>query len=969
MPRRVLILVLTLGAGLVAWLAALAAGERHLRTELREAKRELAKQRNDQAKERLIQLARRWPGRGDVEYWLGISEMAADNTDAAFEAWSRIPAKAPEAALAALASGRLAMDKFRFSVAERWLERAILEAGETGEEARWLLGRLHWLTGRHDDYRRYLRQEIERGRDQAANLRLLWTTDHEGYPVEGMRREVDQANQAAPEDDRVWLALADLATRTGRFEEAAEYLARCEQARPDDPAVWLAVLESGRAADRPDEVMRAARHLPGSAVSRSLVLALRASMAARRGERHVEREALEALVSLDPTDTAAIDRLAALAAQDGEQDRARELRDRKAMINAATERFRGLISQPDLSIHAVELARNAEQIGRRFDARAWWTLAARRNPSAEQEAAAALARLRKAEAEIDTTGRTLADLLDPNGSPMTEKIAGFRPPIVPTFIDEAQVRGLAFTFDNGRTAQFQLPETMSGGVALLDFDGDGWLDVYAIQGGKFPPSAGQSSFDDRLFRNHGDGRFVDVTDASGLAKLPGGYGHGVAVGDYDNDGRPDLFVTRWRSYALYHNLGGGRFEDATATAGLGGDRDWPTSAAWADLDNDGDLDLYVCHYLKWDEVKPTLCPRAGANPHNYCDPRFFGSLPDHVFRNDAGRFVDVTEKAGFLEREGRGLGVVAFDCDGDGRIDLFVANDTSANFLYRNQGGFRFKEVGQEAGLAASGSGGYQAGMGVACADFDGDGRLDIAVTNFYAESTSLFQNLGGGFFTDRTAAAGLAAPTHFTLGFGLTALDANNDGHRDLAQANGHVGDFRPAIPYAMPPQLLLNDGKGRFTDVSNQAGPAWQRPLLARGLASGDVDNDGRTDLVIVAENAPLALLRNHTASSNHFLVLDLEGTTSNRDAVGARVAVTASGQTQVAPQLGGGSYLSASDHRLHFGLGQAEVVDQIEVTWPSGRHESHRGLAADMGYRILEGNSTIRPLPHFTRVTARR
>ncbi len=753
--------------------------------------------------------------------------MAAGDTDATLEAWSRVPAKAPEARLAALASGRLAMDKFRYSVAERWLERAIPEGGETGDEARWLLARLHWLTGRHDDYRRYLRREIERGRNQPENLRLLRTTDHEGYPVDGIRREIDRANRAAPGDDRVWLALADLATRTGRFEDAAEYLARCERARPDDPAVWQAVLEWGRAAGRPEEVMRAARHLPGSAVSRSLVLTLRASMAARRGERHVEREALEALVSMHPTDTAAIDRL---AAQAGEPDRALELRRRKAMINAATERYRALISQPELPGHAVELARNAKQIGRLFDARAWWTLAARRNPSAEQQAAAAIARLRKTEAEIDTTGHILADLLEPSGSPMNETIAGFRAPIVPTFIDEAQTRGLACTFDNGRTDQCQLPETMSGGVALLDFDGDGWLDVYAIQGGKFPPPRGAASFGDRLFRNRGDGRFIDVTDSSGLARLPGGYGHGVAVGDFDNDGHPDLFVTRWQTYALYHNLGGGRFEDATATAGLGGDRDWPTSAAWADLDNDGDLDLYVCHYLKWDAVKPTLCPGSGANKNNYCDPRFFEPLPDHVFCNDAGRFVDVTEKAGFLEREGRGLGVVAFDCDGDGRIDLFVANDTSANYLFHNDGVFRFTEVGRKGGVAANGSGGYQAGMGVACADFDGDGRLEVAVTNFYAESTSLYQNLGNGLFTDRTAAVGLAAPTRFTLGFGLIALDANNDGHRDLAQANGHVGDFRPAIPYAMPPQLLLNDGKGRFTDVSNHAGPAWQRPLLAQ-------------------------------------------------------------------------------------------------------------------------------------------
>ena len=259
--------------------------------------------------------------------------------------------------------------------------------------------------------------------------------------------------------------------------------------------------------------------------------------------------------------------------------------------------------------------------------------------------------------------------------------------------------------------------------------------------------------------------------------------------------------------------------------------------------------------------------------------------------------------------------------------------------------------------------------MGVACADFDRDGRLDVAVTNFYAESTSLYQNLGDGLFTERTAAAGLAAPTQFTIGFGLTPLDADNDGHPDLAQANGHVGDLRPAIPYAMPPQLLLNDGHGRFTDVSDQAGSPWNTARLARGLAVGDIDNDGRTDVVLVAENAPLSLLRNHTTSGNHFLVLELEGTTSNRDAVGALVVVTASGKTQVAAQVGGGSYLSASDHRLHFGLGKAEVVDQIDVTWPSGRQESHRGLTADMGYRIVEGNSTITPLPHFTRVTKRR
>ncbi len=400
---------------------------------------------------------------------------------------------------------------------------------------------------------------------------------------------------------------------------------------------------------------------------------------------------------------------------------------------------------------------------------------------------------------------------------------------------------------------------MSGGVALLDFDGDGWLDVYVLQGGPFPPVGSPPAFGDRLFHNKGDGQFEDVTVQSGLAQLGGGYGHGVAVGDYDNDGRPDLLITRWRSYALFHNLGKGRFEDVTDRSGLGGERDWPTSAAWADLDQDGDLDLYVCHYVAYDPATAPTCQFPTNPERTYCDPRTFASLSDHVFRNDGGRFVNVTEPAGIVDRQGRGLGVVAADLDDDGLIDLFVANDTTANYFFRNQGKFRFLEQGTESGLAANESGGYLAGMGVACADFDGDGRLDVAVTNFFGESTTLYHSHGNGIFSDRTAAAGLASPTRFVLGFGLVALDANNDGRVDLAQANGHVGDYRPSTPYEMPAQLFLGDGSGKFVNASARAGVPWQVRRLARGLAAGDIDNDGRIDLLLVAENLPLVLLHN--------------------------------------------------------------------------------------------------------------
>ena len=442
------------------------------------------------------------------------------------------------------------------------------------------------------------------------------------------------------------------------------------------------------------------------------------------------------------------------------------------------------------------------------------------------------------------------------------------------------------------------------------------------------------------------------------------------MGDYDNDGRPDLFVTRWRSYALYRNLGGGRFQDATAQAGLGGDRDWPTSAAWADFDNDGDLDLYVCHYLKWDAENPTLCeyPERSKPGYMYCDPLAFPALPDHVFRNDGGRFIDVTAEAGIVDRDGRGLGVVAADLDDDGKVDVFVANDLSANHFFRNLGGFRFSEQATEAGLAASAEGGYLAGMGIACGDLDGDGRLDLAVTNFLNQATTLYHNHGGGLFSDRSAATGLAAATRQFLGFGLAALDANNDGRLDLVQANGHVSDFSPSFPYEMRAQLLLGDASGHFRDVSEQAGPPWQVLRLGRGLAVGDIDNDGRMDVLIVGQGAPLALLHNQPApAAGHFLTLALEGVASNRDGVGAKVTVTAGGRSQVAVRFGGGSYLSASDPRLHFGLGAARRADRVEVRWPSGRRDTYEGLAADAGYRLREGHPAPRPLAGFAAASA--
>ena len=954
------------GVALAAWLTVRAVEARRFREDLALARHEFAARRFAAARVRLARLAERRPGEGEVELLLGECERMLGHPDAALAAWGGIADGAEHRPRAALSSGRLALGLGRYRLGEACLLRASQAGDDIADEAWRLLEWLYLMTGRRDEHRAILQARAERAADPSKTLRALWSADRDAYPVDAITVALAKARQAAPTDDLVWLASADLASRTGRFDEAGAWLDRCERARPDDPAVWRGRLEWAKAAGRPDEVRRAVARLPASGIPPPTMLTTRAWLAARDGERDSERLALEAILALEPANDAALERLADLAAQAGEPGKVAELRRRKAEMDAARDHYKRLINLPEMAPHAAEFARTAEVIGRWFDAMCWWAVAARRDPSVADEARAAIARLAaKDVAARSTDGRTLADLLGPSGASVKPTSSRPHELVIPIFVDEAVARGLVFRFDNGPSEGHQLPETMPSGVAVLDVDGDGWLDVYALQGGPFPPRACPPPFGDRLFRNSGDGRFHDVTATSGLAELPGGYGHGVAVGDYDNDGRPDLFVTRWRSYALYRNLGGGRFQDATAQAGLGGDRDWPTSAAWADFDNDGDLDLYVCHYLKWDAQNPTLCeyPERSKPGYMYCDPLLFPALPDHVFRNDGGRFIDVSAQAGIVNVNGRGLGVVATDLDDDGKVDVFVANDLSANHFFRNLGGFRFSEQATEMGLAASAEGGYLAGMGIACGDLDGDGRLDLAVTNFLNQATTLYHNHGGGLFSDRSAATGLAAATRQFLGFGLAALDANNDGRLDLVQANGHISDFRPSFPYEMRSQLLLGATSGHFRDVSEQAGACWQVPRLGRGLAVADIDNDGRMDVLIVGQGAALALLHNQPApAAGHFLTLALEGVASNRDGVGAKVTVTAGGRSQVAARFGGGSYLSASDPRLHFGLGAARRADRVEVRWPSGRRETYEGLAADVGYQLREGDPAPKPLASF-------
>jgi tetratricopeptide (TPR) repeat protein len=935
---------------------------RRFRAELDRANQELTRRRFGAAEARLVRLASRWPGQAEVDYLLGLCEQGAGRLDAALATWARVPARSPLFMPAALRRAQVEMDLGRFAASEQVLLQALREPRPDTLGARQLLAEVLWHQGRYDELVPLFEANWEvlsrpgwpSPGDALEVLRSHVVMDLFPLPTERIRATLHRAESLSPDDDRVWLARAVLAIRTGQYAEAECRLDACLRRRPADPAVWRVHLDWAWSAGRLDEARKAIAHIPAEVIPPGRVLALRAWFANRRCDQDAERCAWEQLAEADRGDTAALERLAELAIRAGRADRAAEFRRRKAERDRTLHHYRNLIKDGRLERDALEMARLAEALGRRFQARAFFTLAARRQP-ASPEIKAALARLGPSRPTIDSPGQTLADLLADEFGPadaLIPSLTGAPSRPVPVFRDEGAAARLAFVFDNGESPIHQLPEMASGGVGLLDYDGDGRLDVYLIQGGHFPPDPAGPEAGDRLFRNRGDGTFEDVTGRSGIAGFARGYGHGVTVGDYDNDGHPDLFLTRWRAYALYRNKGDGTFEDATRRCGLGGDRDWPTSAAFADLDNDGDLDLYVCHYGAWDPDHPRLCQSPGSKGYITCDPHIIASRPDHVFRNDGNHFVDVTADAGIVDTDGRGLGVVAADLDDDGRVDLYVANDGTANYLFRNLGGFRFEEVGHPAGVAANAEGGYQAGMGVACGDLDGDGRLDLAVTNFFGESTSFFRNLGGGLFADQTAAIGLAAPSRYLLGFGAAFVDANNDGWLDLVTANGHVMDSRPQAPYAMPLELLLGGPEGRLVDVSARSGPAFMVPHLGRGLAVGDLDNDGRVDGLVIAQNERLVYLHNRT-DGGHFVTIELEGTASNRDAVGARVTLSAGGRRRVAQRVGGGSYQSASDPRLHFGLGTAQRLEWVKIRWPSGRVDRYQDLAPDTAYRLREGD----------------
>jgi hypothetical protein len=519
----------------------------------------------------------------------------------------------------------------------------------------------------------------------------------------------------------------------------------------------------------------------------------------------------------------------------------------------------------------------------------------------------------------------------------------------------ASVSGINWTHVNGRSPMAHLPETVGAGCAFLDYDNDGWMDIYLVNSGPCDFYTPPQPLRNALYRNNRDGTFTDVTTKAGVGG--NAYGMGVAVGDYDGDGFPDLYVTQYPHSILYHNNGDGTFTDVTAKAGVAAPG-WATSAVWFDYDNDGRLDLFVCHFADYSKDKLKFCGDKLTGERSYCIPTIYDPMPCWLFHNNGdGTFTDVSRESGIAKSLAKAWGAVAADLNNDGLLDLYVTNDTVPNFLFANRGKGKFEEIGMLAGVGVNAFGKPRSGMGVDAADYDQDGWIDLFEANVDHEMYSLYHNDKNEAFSDVALPMGIGEATRMLSGWGLKFFDYDKDGNLDLLLCNGHPDDKVdkkiPGVKYREHMLLFKNDGKN-FRNVSANSGPIFSQPLAGRGLALGDFDNDGSVDILITQNNAAPVLLRNNAGGQNHWLGVKLVGRKANIDAIGAKITYRAGELERHQFKVGGGSYLSSHDPRMVLGLGQHTKVDWLEVKWPepSGKIERFTNLPINRYITIVEG-----------------
>jgi tetratricopeptide (TPR) repeat protein len=941
---------------------------------LANARRELARGNLDEAHRLAMRSVEFYPQSQPARLLAADVELSLNRPAAAlFQLEQVVDDGSPKALMAIGNAGDLFFQRHELTKAAARFHR-VLALNSRHLLAKKRLAQLYALTGRRLDAVRMFLEIVQSGQFDTHELALLgeWEQVFENPEL--------TAHLAQLHSDDPWQtrAAARLALFRHESTKALELFRRLVAEQPDDIDLQVGIGRALVDTASDEEFLRWHRALSPKADQHPDIWDVRGRYAQRRSESAVAVRCYLEAVRRDPNLRHSHYQLAGLLHRSGDTERSRRFQERSDQLNSLSETL-GLIHVESARPELLERAgRLCSALGRAWET--WGWLQATASVTGQVEFRAQADRLIQTfppDTPLVLPDGHLASLFDlekfplPNWTPPGDSetrhlaIAEPRRTILVKFEDMAQSAGLEFTYFNGHppnAAGMQIWEGPGGGVGVIDFDQDSWPDLYFPQGSEWPPQPGQTRYLDRLFRNQGDGRFTDVTEASGLGDER--YSHGVAVGDYDADGFPDLYITNIGENRLYRNCGDGTFLDVTSLSGISGEG-WSTSSLMADLNADGYPEIYDVRYLSGREPFLHVChDKERNNAPRTCSPAVFQAQQDRLFLNRGdGTFADISEEAGILAPEGKGLGIVAGDFDGSGRLSLFVANDTTANFLFVNQtvapgAAPRFVEQAILAGCAFDNEGKAQASMGVAADDADGDGLTDLFVTNFFNEYNVLYRQMPGGVFVDVSSSARLKEPSLAMLGFGTQFLDGDLDGWPDLVVANGHVDDFSShGIPFRMRAQYFANRGQGRFDELpAEQLGGYFQQKLLGRGLARVDWNRDGREDFVVSNLDTPVNLVTNRTVGAGHFLALQLRGVASNRDAIGSVVRITVGGQSRSKQLTAGDGYLASNQRQLVFGMGDRIEADTLSIRWPSGLEQTFRNVGADREYLALEGRDEL-------------